>query len=90
MFLLRQKFFLRLWEVRVCNAAIDRADRCTLRLFMETDALGAFVGHDVVERIMQRSIRLAEQRPVLTAFVDSGIWTFGFASTAVDALFGDH
>src|SRR5258707_10682172 len=44
-----EKLFYGLAIHLVGNATIDRADRSTLRLFVEALAFGAFVGNDVVD-----------------------------------------
>lgn len=87
---LRQKFFLRFREVWIGDAAVNWADGSALWLFMETDALSAFIWNDIVNAFSKRVICFAEKRPLFAAFVNGGVRTFRFASGAIDALLCDH
>src|SRR5687768_7711481 len=69
-----EEHVLRLFVVRIGQAAFDRADRLTRFVIVEADALGAELRIDHVDRVTLR---------------DGFVGTFGLAGAAVDAVFGD-
>src|SRR5271155_5472283 len=70
-----------LWNVGVRDAAIDRAYRRALLLIEEADALGALVGDDVVDVVLQRGLVRAVEFPLRAAFVNRGVGTLRLART---------
>src|SRR5690242_5917898 len=77
-----------LGNFRIGDAAVDRTYCGALLLIEEADALGALVGHDVIDVLLNRTSRLAVKLPRRAAFIDRGVGAFGLAGPAVDALFG--
>src|ERR1700723_2667176 len=74
-------------NVWVRNAAIDRAYGRTLFLVEEADTLGALVGDDVVDVVLDRRLVRAVEFPLRAAFVNRGVGAFRLAGTAVNAFF---
>src|SRR5258708_4026793 len=79
--------FFGLGNVGIRNAAINRAYRGALFLIEEADALGAFIGHDVIDVFLDRGLVRAVEFPLRAAFVNRGVGALGLASTAVNAFF---
>src|SRR5215813_697022 len=76
--------------VRIRNAAVDGTHGSALLLVEEPDTLGALLGHDEVDVLHERRMRLTLVLPRLPAFIDGGVGTLWLAGPAVDALLGDH
>src|ERR1700719_933883 len=74
-------------NVRVGDAAIDRAHRGALFLIEEADALGAFVGDDVIDVFLDRRLGRAVEFPLRAALVNRGVGALRLARAAVDAFF---
>src|SRR5258707_6032937 len=72
-----------LGDVRIRDAAIHRADCRTLFLIEEADALGAFVGHDIVDVVFDRGLVPPLEFPLLAAFVNRGVGALALARTAL-------
>src|SRR5580704_2192878 len=79
--------FFGLGNVGVGDAAVDRAYRRTLFLIEEADALGAFVGDDIIDVFFDRGLGRAVEFPLRAALVNRGVGAFRLARTAVDAFF---
>ena len=75
---------LLLWEVRVGNAAIDRACRGALFLVEETDAFAALVGRNVIDVLPKRRMLAAVQLPTLSALVNRVVRACRLACTTID------
>src|SRR5262249_36235400 len=84
------ELLLGLRIVGIRNAAVDGTHRGALLLIEEPDALGALLGHDEVDVLHERGMRLALVLPRLPAFIDGRVGTLGLAGPAIDALLGDH
>src|SRR5580700_2860712 len=76
-----------LGNVWIGDAAIDRAYRRALFLVEEADALGAFVGDDVVDVFFDRRLGRAIEFPLRAALVNRGVRALRLARAAVDAFF---
>ena len=76
--------------LRVGDTAIHRAYRGALFLIEKTDALGAFVGNDVVDILLERRMMVAVQFPLGAAFINRRIRAFGFAGPAIDTFLSDY
>src|SRR5271155_1746967 len=74
-------------NVGIRNAAIHRAYRGALLLIEEADALGAFVGDNIIDVFLDRGLVSAVEFPLRAAFINRGVRALRLASTAVDALF---
>src|SRR5215472_3060901 len=79
--------FFGLGNVWIGDAAIDRTHRRALLLIEEADALGAFVGHDIIDVFLDRRTGRAVEFPLRAAFVDRGVGTLRLARAAIDAFF---
>src|SRR5262249_26960575 len=87
---LGDELFLGLRVVRVRHTAVHWAHCGALLLVEEANALGALLGHDVIEVLGERRVRLAVVLPRAPALVDRGVRALGLARAAIDALLGDH
>src|SRR6202167_5344926 len=76
-----------LGNVGIGVAANDRAYGRALLLIEEADALGALVGDDVVDVVLDRGLVRAVEFPLRAAFIDRGVRAFRLARTAVNAFF---
>ncbi len=94
---------LRLYPVRIGDAAIDGANGRALRLVVERYAFGAFIGHDIKIVRGEKSRRRRSARVVvapkfcppsvqfaLPPSVDRIVRAFRLACTAVDAFGRNH
>ena len=82
---------VRLGDVGVRHAAIDRADGRAGLVIVEPDALGALFRHDVEDVVRDGCVHGAVGRlPFDAALVDGGVGALRLAGAAVDALAGDH
>ena len=79
--------FLGLGDCRIGDAAIDRTYRRALLLVEETYALGALVGDNIIDVLLDRRRGGAVQFPSRAALVDCGVGAFGLARAAIDAFF---
>src|SRR5258708_22553784 len=82
--------FLGLGDRRIGDATIDGTDRRALFLIEETHALGAFVGDNIVDVLLDRGRGCAVQLPCRAALVDCGVGAFGLARAAIDAFLGNQ
>ena len=87
----REQDVVGLDDLRVRHAAIDRADGRAGLLVVEPHALGALLGDDVEDLIVERGVhRAVGAEPLHAGLVDGRVRTLRLAGAAVDALVGDH
>ncbi len=98
---LRLQLLLRLNPIRIGDAAIDRANSCTLGFIMESSTLGTLIRYDVeiiggvepdgtARTGIIRAKGLSAESPVSSTLVDGVIRAFWFACTTIDAFGCDH
>src|ERR1700678_3999721 len=82
--------FFGLGNVRVRDAAIDRAYSRALFLVEEADAFGAFIRNDVIDVVLDCGRGRAVEFPLRAPFVNRRVGAFRLARAAGDAFFGNQ
>jgi hypothetical protein len=82
----RQQYVLSFGDTWIGNTAVNRTYRGAFFVIEKTDALGAFVGRDVINILCQWRPHLAVQFRGLATFINCIVRTSRQACAAVDAF----
>jgi hypothetical protein len=86
----RQQYLLGFGDIGIGNTAVNRAYRGAFFVIEKADALGAFVGCDVINIFGQRRPQLAVQFRRLATFVNCIVRASRQACAAINTFLSNH